>query len=926
MYKQVLFILIFSSLVLTKAKATAYFVSPTGKNTNSGTFLLPFKTITYALTKAKNPGDTVYLRAGTYRELATFPYSGTATAPITLTAYNGENAIISGTDVYNALSWTPTSSNPSIFQASYTGSSFEQLFYNNKPMVQARWPNLPKDKNGDWNFWDSTMWASAGNGSAYGTIVDAALANSGLDATGALAVLNVNHQYYVWTRPVLSHTAGSPSFTYAKDLGTSIGTTLPYNDDKYYLIGKKEFLDAPGEWFNDTINHILYFYPPDGQNPNLSGGIEIKTRNYSLKATAKLYLNIQNITFWGTAFQFNSFNSGCDNLVFKNNTILFSSWTEYFSVPAGQTGNGYESNYPVIYANNCQVSGNTFAFGALSSLMVSGLNNLIENNTIHDFNVNSSLVTPLLQVARTWDSYIGKAGNAIIRFNELYNSGGVVLEIGQSNNNVYYNHIHHAFLSCYGGNKDQSMVYTNCQTNSSSTAGTRFHHNWIHDGYAGTVHTYWGGGEGIRGDDRTSAITVDHNVIWNVGSTGIEIKSADTPTISQANRAVNNLSFNNSRENTIKASLIMESQTNLQNQYSSFYNNVGKGYYGAWNGLGFKFLTLKGNNYDNLALPLEDTTHFDFRPILSSPLINAGKLISDITTNVTDGKPDLGPYERGDSTYWIPGLRINKTSFPIIPDSMKNVPVSRNQLMWKPAYNAISNRIYFGLSPTALSLQGITSEEKNVFFLPALSAGTTYYWRVDAVMTDSSVSKGDVWSFTTAGTLPVQLINFYGNSMDKANELKWETANENNLKGFEVQRLTSLNTWKTIGIVVPNGNDDIYSFIDYLPFVNSQYRIMVKNEDGSESFSKVISIQRNEIDAIKVWPNPTANWIHVLINNSELFKTKTIKLFSPTGNLLFNRTTTSSEINIEMLVYSKGLYFIEVEMDGKVYRYKTLLK
>jgi len=42
---------------------------------------LPFQTIKYALTIAKLLGNTVNLRAGTYRELATFPYSGNAAAP-----------------------------------------------------------------------------------------------------------------------------------------------------------------------------------------------------------------------------------------------------------------------------------------------------------------------------------------------------------------------------------------------------------------------------------------------------------------------------------------------------------------------------------------------------------------------------------------------------------------------------------------------------------------------------------------------------------------------------------------------------------------------------------------------------------------------------------------------------------------------------
>ena len=928
MPKKILVAILFVLLGLLKADATSYYVSPSGSNRNPGTILLPFQTINYALSKAKNPGDTVYLRVGTYREVATFPYSGTAIAPIVLTAYNGENAIISGTDIYNTLTWSPTAANTSIYQAPYTGNLFEQLFYKGKPMIQARWPNLPKDAKGEWNFWDSTMWASAGNGSAYGTVVDANLAKTGINVTGALAILNVNHQYYTWSRPVLSHTSGSPSFTYAQDLGTSIGTTLPYNDDKYYLVGKKEFLDATGEWYNDTINHILYFYPPDGQNPNLSGGIEIKTRNYSLQASNKKYITIQNLNFWGTAFQFNSLKTGCDNLIFKNNTVLYSSFTEYYNIPSGQFGDNYEDIFPIIYGNNCQIKGNTFAYGALSALLINGYDNLIENNIIHDFNYSSSLTTPLLQVSRTWDFYIGKAGRAIVRYNDLYNSGGVLITIGQSYNNVYYNHLYDAFMSCYGGNKDHSMFYTNCQTNTSSTLGTRFHHNWVHNGYSGTLSTYWGGGIAIRGDDRTAGLTVDHNVTWNLGSVGIQIKSPDTPTINQANLAINNTSFNNSYYNTKKSSIILESQTNNQNKYSSLYNNAGKGNYGGWNGVGFNYLTQKGNNYDNLSLPIEDTAIYDFRPKKASPLINSGLAITGITTDVTDGKPDIGAYEKGSATYFIPGFRSNKSSFPIVPNGAANVSLSRDQIMWKPAYNAVYNEIYFGNTLQNLTLQATTLVEQNVFTLPTLSTGTTYYWRVDAQMADSSVITGDVWTFTSAGSLPVQFINFSGFAKDKSNALKWETANQLNFKGFEVQRLSQTNTWETIGFVVSKGKGTTYSYVDNSPFRSSNYRLLIKDIDGTESFSKVIHINQTLNIIWNISPNPTNGIVNInLISNTGYSdKATLITVYDIKGIKITSTKTINNTASINMNKYSKGVYIISINNGKEIYNERIILE
>lgn len=912
--KSGLFILL---IVVASLSATAkvYYVATTGSNANPGSLQAPFKTINYALGKANKAGDTVLVRAGTYRETATFPFSGSPSSPITLMAYNKEKVVISGTDVFDTLKWLPSTLGTGIFQAKYSGSFFEQLYFKGKPVIQARWPNLPKDAQGDWNFWDSAMWASTDKGSSYGTIVDAALVATGLDVTGALAVLNVNHQYYCWSRNVIGHQKGSSTFAYPQDLGTSINTSSPYDDDKYYLTGLLSFLDSPGEWFHDTLNDMLYFYPPDGQNPNVSGGIEIKTRNYGVKASGKKYLNLQDLTFWATAFQFNSLNSGCDGLVFSNNTVLNSSWTEYYRVDTGYAAN-FEDILPTIYGNNCKILGNTFAFGALSALFVNGLDNLIENNIFHDFNYNSSLQTPALSVNRTWDAIIGKAGRCTVRYNDIYNGGGVLLQTGQDSNDVCYNHVYQGFLSCYGGNKDHSLIYTNCQTNSSATIGTRFHHNWVYQGYSGTVKNYWGGGIAIRGDDNTAGITVDHNVSWNLGSVGIQIKSPDTPTLAQANRAINNTSFNNSALNTIKSSVIMESQVNLQNRYSSLYNNIGKGFYGSWNAAGFKFLTQRGNNYDNLVLPLTDFADYDFRPVAGAAILNKGKKIAGITDDATDGLPDQGAYERGISTYFVPGRRDSVASFPIVPDGKVNVPVTKDQLMWRPAYDAAYNKVYFGKSATSLTFQKNTPQEQNVFPLTGLLAGTTYYWRVDAVKTDSSVATGNVWSFTTAGVLPIVWTDLSATPTDRANRLAWTAYSLGNVVGYEVQRLSMSGIFETIGFVSSSDLSKSYVFLDSNFFRTSTYRLLMLRNDGTECFSNQATVVNPGDPLVKILSAPS--YINIKIDfGGRPDQNATIVLYDITGKTVFTVASKQENNYIRPGMLPKGSYVAQV-------RYKEL--
>lgn len=82
--------------VPTKPSLQRY-VSPTGKDSNPGTLAKPWRTLAWALHKIYF-GQVLFVRGGTYHEhinrLRIHP--GTATAPITVLAYPGENPVLEG--------------------------------------------------------------------------------------------------------------------------------------------------------------------------------------------------------------------------------------------------------------------------------------------------------------------------------------------------------------------------------------------------------------------------------------------------------------------------------------------------------------------------------------------------------------------------------------------------------------------------------------------------------------------------------------------------------------------------------------------------------------------------------------------------------------------------------------------------------------
>src|SRR4029450_12015373 len=86
-----LLVLLFTPYV---AQGATYYVSTTGLDSNPGTQALPFRTINKATDVARTPGDTIFVRGGTYSEWAVMHYPGAPGAPITLQNFPGETPVI----------------------------------------------------------------------------------------------------------------------------------------------------------------------------------------------------------------------------------------------------------------------------------------------------------------------------------------------------------------------------------------------------------------------------------------------------------------------------------------------------------------------------------------------------------------------------------------------------------------------------------------------------------------------------------------------------------------------------------------------------------------------------------------------------------------------------------------------------------------
>src|ERR1035437_2285769 len=84
-------------LMIGRATAAEYYISPKGNDANTGTKAAPWQTLAKA-GAVLTPGDTVYLGAGAYRETLRLAKSGEAGRPIRFVAMPGERPVLSGAE------------------------------------------------------------------------------------------------------------------------------------------------------------------------------------------------------------------------------------------------------------------------------------------------------------------------------------------------------------------------------------------------------------------------------------------------------------------------------------------------------------------------------------------------------------------------------------------------------------------------------------------------------------------------------------------------------------------------------------------------------------------------------------------------------------------------------------------------------------
>jgi hypothetical protein len=459
-----------------------WFVAPSGNDRWKGTLARPFKTIQAAANVAKS-GDTVEIEAGTYRETVHPAHSG-----VTFTNYNGQSVIITGTDTLGG--WSRSASGSAIYQASMPwdlGEGNNQVFVDGQMVDEARWPNTSPD----------LLHLTTATVASYsdGTLYDPSITQGDGYWAGATITITPGDAWVAYTGTV---TDSAPGWLKVSLPATSIpNVETPIAGNGYFLSGKFEALDAPGEWYRDA-GGTLYLWGPAGDNPT-SHDIEVKRREYGFDLSGVSDTTIQGIGLFACTIHTDSDST---------NTTINNITAAYITQFTNPGGSGWHPPAPFgieLNGANSIFENSTIALSAGDGVYVGGSDVQVTNNVIHDIDYSGSDAAGVRV----------NAANAMIDHNTIYNAGRDGINLQSAPAKILDNVIHDFMLLTYDGGAVYAMQIDGQGTEIAGNTMFDAHKN----NYGGLDAT------GIVLDGASSNFVVHDNITANVDS---GLKANDT--------------------------------------------------------------------------------------------------------------------------------------------------------------------------------------------------------------------------------------------------------------------------------------------------------------------------------------------------------------------------------------------------------------
>ncbi|WP_150451266.1 right-handed parallel beta-helix repeat-containing protein [Arenibacter lacus] len=533
------------------------YVSPTGKDTGRGTIKSPYKSLEKALQKAVNwkDGNTIrkvdiYLMGGVYKLVNTIQLDDRH-SHINIKAYQDQEVVLSGGLNIPAnylkvsdLKFSSKKSSLPIYEVNLRelgiidfgnlrnvgfsrpyGPAWGELFVNGKAMHLARWPNKGM--------------VPMGKVLEKGAIPreDDFSDRGGVIKYDTLRISNWAKEKNAWMSGYFMHGYADDMVkiasidTLKKTISTASATLYGYGNgkpwQKWYGVNILAELDAPGEYYIDAEEGMLYF---------ISDVEKISSVDFSILEDPFFQIEgTENLTIQGISFQ-NSRGMGIamantngvtiDGCTFKNLGSLgisvgkgIEAFTEYRHEGTGKAKAGVlGSLLQHLYSNttfnreggfnnkivNCtfsQLGAGGVSLGGGNRLTLEEGNNIVENCLFYDINRIEKSYRPAV--------HLTGVGNKVIH-SEMYDLPSVAILMHGNNHTIEYNYIHEVCLEV----EDMGAIYYGRDP---SERGTVVRYNYI----ANIPDIY--NTSAVYHDDAACGLIVTDNVFYKAGKLNVLI-------------------------------------------------------------------------------------------------------------------------------------------------------------------------------------------------------------------------------------------------------------------------------------------------------------------------------------------------------------------------------------------------------------------
>lgn len=174
--------------------------------------------------------------------------------------------------------------------------------------------------------------------------------------------------------------------------------------------------------------------------------------------------------------------------------------------------------------------------------------------------------------------------------------------------------------------------------------------------------------------------------------------------------------------------------------------------------------------------------------------------------------------------------------------------------------------------------------------------------------------------------LPIELVNFEAAPGKDAINLRWQTAKEENFKGFEIERSRDGLKFDKVASVSGKGNQKgaFYQFDDVavVKGTNYYYRLKMVDRDGRYEYSAIRSaiLPTSNVNVV-IYPNPSngnVNLDFVLEESASAI----IDVYDMSGRSVlrkeFDAHKDRNMISLDLLDQPSGIYSVKININGKL--------